>query len=103
MFQLTDEHTPFLGKLAKLTELGVELEKEYKQLFGIGNIYAAQSLYFHCQSRNKYQLYLMFIDEKPIKVYGLTLFCLKEVGIGACGDWHWFSLEQLMLCSVEGE
>lgn len=97
--RITDDHTPLIGRLAKITELGVVLENEYKALFGFGSPHCAQTLYYYCHNRGKKQVYLLFIDKKPFKTDGLTWFCLKEVGIDASGDYHWLTLDQLIVCA----
>ena len=99
MLRVADTHTDLIGKLAKLTELGVELEAEYEQLFGIGSYNRARETYYYCNRGGRYAMTLMFIDEPPYTCNGVTWYCLKEVGVGVMGDWHWFTLDQLMICS----
>jgi hypothetical protein len=98
MLRIWDEHTDMIGKIAKLTERGVLLEKEYVDLFGIGNEIFAKLLHQYCYEGGKYEISFMFIDEPPFKKNGVTWFCLKEVGMGVSGDWYWFTLNQLMIC-----
>lgn len=95
MLKVYDIHTQFLGKTCKLTSFGVLLEKEYESLFGIGSPEQAQRLYDYCSQD---RIRLIFVDEKPIKIYGLTFFCLKEVGKDGNGDLYFFTSEQLMIC-----
>ena len=98
MLRIIDEHTDLIGKIAKLSEFGVELEKEYEELFNVGNYCNAKDIYFYCHRGGRYEMSLIFIDEPPIKHNGITWFCLKEVGVGVNGDWHWFTLNQLIIC-----
>ena len=98
-FELSTIHKPLLGKLAKLTEFGVDLEKEYEELFGIGNYYQALHLCYYCHSKGKYEISLMFIDETPIKRGGVLWYYLKDVGKYAEGNYYLFTLNQLMICS----
>lgn len=93
-------HTHLIGKTCKLTKFGIELEKEYSEQFGIGNPQTVKILFEYGQMVNSdFEIRLMFIDEKPMSNYGLTWFCLKEVGKYSSGDYHWFTLEQLVICS----
>lgn len=93
-------HTHLIGKTCKLTKFGIELEKEYSEQFGIGNPQIVQILFEYGQMVNSdFEIRLMFVDEKPMSNYGLTWFCLKEVGKYSSGDYHWFTLEQLVICS----
>lgn len=94
-----DLHTEYLGKLCKLTRLGLELEKEYEKLFGFGNYTDALRTYEYCHNSSEYQFVLMFIDEPPVKKNNMTWYCLKDVGVLASGDYHWFTLDQVMICS----
>lgn len=91
-------HEDYIGKIAKLTKFGVELEKEYEELFNIGNYGMAQFINYYCYLGGRYELSLMFIDEAPIHRNGIELFCLKEIGNGVMGDWHWYTLNQLIVC-----
>jgi hypothetical protein len=93
-------HLPFVGKLAVLTELGVCISEQYRQLYGIGNPEQDYNLYYHYQTNGKYSIKLMFINEPSIQAENHRFFCLKEVGIGIGrhGDWHWYTLDQLMIC-----
>lgn len=95
MLRISDIHTEYLGKTCKLTDYSVILEKEFELLFGIGNVEVAQRLYDYCMQD---RIRLIFVDEKPVKMYGLTFFCLKEIGKDGNGDLHFFTLEQLMIC-----
>lgn len=98
-FEIANCHKPLLGRLAKLTDFGVTLEKEYEELFGIGNYYQALGLFHYCHSKDKYEISLMFIDETPIKRGGVLWYCLKDVGKYAEGNFYWFTLNQLMICN----
>ena len=98
MLRIADIHTDLIGKICKPTEWGVELEKEYDLLFNRNNYLSQLRTYQYCTMGGRYEMSLMFIDEKPYKECGLTFYCLKEVGIGVMGDWHWFTLDQLMIC-----
>lgn len=88
----------FIGKICKITAFGVELEKEYEQLFGIGNYNSALLLFEYCYCNNNSELNLMFIDEVPITRNGVTWYCMKEVGKYASGDYYWYTLNQVMIC-----
>jgi|GEM_PF-5144093 len=88
----------YCGKLAKVTELGVLLAREYELLFGVGSEWQTQRAYDYCHAGGRYELVLLFIDQEPWHVHGLTFYCLKEVGAGALGDWHYYTLDQLVLC-----
>ena len=99
MIRVYDLHTNLIGKVCKLTSFGVELEKEYDKLFGIGNPYQAQILFEYCHRSDKNELSLMFIDEKPIARNGVVWYCLKEIGKNSSGDYHWFTLNQVVICS----
>lgn len=90
---------PLLGCIAKLTEFGVELEKEYEKTFGIGSYNRAFRIWYYCHLEGRYQMSLMFIDQQPYVKNGVKFYCLKEVGVGVMGDWHWFSLNQLIVCN----
>lgn len=97
--KLLNLHTDLVGKLCKLTEMGVILEKEYHELYGIGSVYTAERLlWWHNQTIEKYRILLMFINEPPMTIYGKTFYCVKEIGNGSNGDWYWFTLDQLMIC-----
>ena len=91
------EHTHLVGKLCKLTRMGAELEKEYEQLFHVGNYNRALDINFFCYMGGRYEMSLMFIDEKPIRRQNVVWYCVKEVGVGVMGDWHWYTLDQLMI------
>lgn len=95
----TDAHSHLVGKIAKLTERGLILEKEYEELFGIGNYGKSQLIHYYCNCGGRYEISLMFIDEKPVKRNGVTWFCVKEIGTGVSGDWHYYTLNQLMICN----
>lgn len=97
MFRIADLHTDLIGKLCVITSIGVQLEREYEQMYGIGNYQSAQLLY-HYNHESKYKFLLMFIDEKPFSKFNETWFCVKEVGKWSNGDMHWFTLNQLMIC-----
>ena len=99
MLRIADDHTDLIGKLAKLTAFGVELEAEYERLFGVGSYSSARETYYYCHRGGRYEMALIFIDQPPERRNGVTWYCLKEVGVGVMGDWHWFTLDQLMICS----
>jgi hypothetical protein len=99
MLRISDIHTTFIGKICKLTSIGVEIEKEYEKLFGIGNYFTAERLFYYCHSNNENKLILIFIDEKPITKHGLTWFCLKEIGNNSANDYYWFTLDQIVICN----
>lgn len=96
---IADEHTHLIGHLAKITEFGVLLEKKYEDIFGFGNPHKASHVHYYCHIGNKYEMSLMFIDEPPIKRGNMTWFCLEEVGVGVNEDWHYFTLDQLIICN----
>lgn len=93
------EHTEYIGKICKLTAFGLVLEQEYESLFGVGNYQVAQHIFQYCYLNNRYAICLMFIDEPPITRDGVTWYCFKEFGTGCSGDWHWFTLNQVMVCN----
>lgn len=99
MLRVCDLHTDYIGKVCKLTSFGVELEKEYKELFGIGNVSSLKMLFNYCYCGNKYELSLMFIDERPVQRNGVIWYCLKEVGKYSRGDYYWLTLNQIVICS----
>ena len=99
MLRVVDKHTDFIGQIAKVTEFGAELEKEYEEVFGIGNYHVAKRTHGYCYMGGRYEMSLMFIDEPPFSRDGVTWYCLKEVGVGVTGDWHWYTLNQLMICT----
>jgi hypothetical protein len=98
MLRVSDLHTELIGKICKLTDFGVELEKEYEQLFKTGNYQSARILFEYCQRKDKYELSLMFIDEKPFERCGVVWYCLKEIGKYSGGDYYWFTLNQVIIC-----
>ena len=91
-------HQSLIGRIAKLTEYGALLSKEYEELFKIGNPDSDYQVYQYCHMGGRYEMTLMFIDEPPFKINGVTFFCLKEIGVQTGGDWHWYSLNQLIFC-----
>lgn len=97
MLKVAHLHTDLIGKLCKLTPMGVVLEKQYEELLGIGNPYNAELLY-HYHQEGKYQLLLIFVDEQPWVFHGHIFFCVKDIGNGAMEDYHWFTLDQLIIC-----
>ena len=90
---------PWIGKIAKLTEFGVLLSKEYEAIFHFGNPLVDESVNYYCHCGGRYEISLMFVDEAPEKRNELTWWCLKEIGIGASGDYHWYTLDQLIMCN----
>lgn len=97
ILRIEDVHTHFIGKIAKLTEKGLELENDYEKLFGIGNYGKSHIIHYYCHCGGRYEMSLMFIDEKPIKINGATWFCVKEIGVGVSGDYHYYTLDQLKI------
>ncbi len=96
--RLVDIHTDLIGKICKLTRFGVQLEYQYERELCVGDWYRAERLRYYCGLRNEHEISLMFIDEKPHTQNGVTWFCVKEVGQDVNGDWHWFTLNQLIIC-----
>ncbi len=94
MIRIHNIHTCLVGKVCRLTKIGVLLSQEYEKLFGIGNQYKVQDIYNICESGFGC---LMFIDEPPWQTFGFTFYCLKIVAKGS-DDWYWFTLNQLMIC-----
>jgi hypothetical protein len=99
--RVVDEHTQYIGKLAKPAPLYRALEKEYRALFGVGlSDYSAEMLEWSCHREEvKMQVTLIFVDEPPTKRHGLTWFFLREIGSDASGDLHMMTLDQIILCS----
>lgn len=93
-----DEHTHLIGKTCKVTKWGVVLAKEYEQLLGIGSHTVTYRLEEYGQIGGRYEISLMFIDEPPERRNGVTFYCLKEIGPESSGDWHWLSLDQIIIC-----
>lgn len=91
-------HIPLMGCICKLTEFGVELAKEYEELLKIGSYDRTKREYGFCHMGGRYEMSLMFINEPPFIQNGVKFYCLKEIGVGVMGDWHWYSLNQLMIC-----
>src|SRR5574342_83086 len=85
--RVADLHTDLIGKLCKLTQHGVLLEKEYEEIFKVGNTRVAELLFFYHQP-GPFQILLMFIDQPPWRKDSQTWFCVKEIGKGCFGDWH---------------
>lgn len=90
-------HKHLIGKLCKLTDFGLILEKEY-ELLGFGNARSYERILFYNQLKDQNSISLISIDEYPHKINGVLLFCVKEIGKYSSGDWHWFSLNQLIIC-----
>lgn len=97
-FLIYNDHTPLIGKIAKLTSFGVQLEKEYEKLLEIGNSHIAKRIHYYNHCGGRYETKLIFIDEPPFEYAGVKFYCLKEIGTGANGDWYWFSMNQLIIC-----
>lgn len=91
MLSIVDEHIDLIGKIAMLTNMATILESEYEDIFGMGNRFIINRLY-----ENKTML--IFINEKPVLKNGCMWFCLKEIGANTSGDWHWLTLNQLIVC-----
>lgn len=98
MLTAINTHTELIGKICKITRFGVELQKEYKRLFGIGSHYVAKTLFDYCYSGNEYELSLVFTQDAPIRRNGVVFYCLKEVGEHSSGEYHWLSLNQIIIC-----
>jgi hypothetical protein len=101
MLRVADLHTEYIGKIAKLHPMAAELESQYEELFKIGNTASVEYLLFF-QNEHICKMAFMFIDSKPIHRHNMTWFCLKEITTTrhkVCGNWHWFTLDQLIICS----
>jgi hypothetical protein len=98
--RVVDEHTAFIGKLAKPAPLYRALEAEYRKLFNVGlSDYNAEMLAWQCHEMEpKRQAALIFVDEPPVKKHGLIWFFLRIIGPEANGDLYLLTLDQLMLC-----
>ncbi len=92
-----EKHKQYIGRICKVSLQGVALEKIYEEVLGISTY--AEKVYEYCHFGGKFEMSLMFIDEPPMVVKGETFYCLLEVGIGVSGDWHWFTLNQLIICN----
>lgn len=88
-----------VGRIAKLTERGVLLAKEYEELLGIGSEGSARKIHEYCHMGGQYEMSLIFINEPPFIAKGVTFYFLKEIGKGVGGDWHLYSLNQLIFCN----
>jgi hypothetical protein len=98
-FRVHDLHTDLIGKIAKPTLFGVELAGKYKEMFGIGpSKWHAERTHFFCTRGGPYEMALMFIDEPPVTRNGVTWYILEEVGVDVMGDWHMYTLDQLIIC-----
>lgn len=91
------DHTHLIGKVAKTNHLAVYLEREYVAAFGIGNVDTTESCHYYCHCGGRYEMSLVFIDQPVFRNSSLTWYCLKEIGTGVNGDWHWFTLDQLFI------
>lgn len=98
MLRIYDLHTELIGKICKLTRFGVELEREYENVFGVGNYHSAQIMFKYCHCGGEYEVSLMFIDESPITKNGVVWYCVKCVGKHSSGDYYWFTLNQIVIC-----
>lgn len=96
---LHEPHKWLVGKIAKLHYSAIEIERGYMSNIGIGNVHKVELMYWQQHSRGKYETSLMFVDEPPFRQKGVVFYCLQEIGKEAFGDWHWFSLEQLIICN----
>ncbi len=92
-------HKSLIGRIAKVTERGILLAKEYEELLGIGSENSTKKIYEYCHMGGQYEMSLIFINEAPFRIHGVTFYCLKEIGKGVGGDWHWYSLNQLVFCN----
>lgn len=97
MLRIAEIHTDLIGKIAKLNNIAYHLELEYEEMYKVGNANRMKTLLFF-QNEHICKMMFLFIDEKPIKKFNETWFCLKEIGNGVNGDWHWFTLNQLIIC-----
>ncbi|MFR2930652.1 hypothetical protein [Alistipes putredinis] len=74
------------------------IEQGYTEAIGIGDVDKIDKLYWRCHCGGPYEISFMFVDEQPFRRLGVVFYCLQEIGNGVFGDWHWFSLEQLIVC-----
>lgn len=100
--RIYDLHNSLIGKVCKLTKFGLELEKEYEKLFRVGNYMSSLNVYMYCHDSVEYEMWLIFVDESPIVKDGVVWYCLKEIGYESTGDYRWYTLNQVMICSAEG-
>lgn len=98
MLRIAKDHDWLVGKVCKLSILGVELEKEYYEMFSIGNYEKAKQIHKYCYDFGTTELNLIFIDQDPFVRGAITWYCLKEIGKTYCGNWHWYTLNQLIIC-----
>ena len=84
--RLIEEHSWLIGKMAKLHSSAVAIEQGYTEAIGIGDVDKIDKLYWRCHCGG------------PYRRLGVVFYCLQEIGNGVFGDWHWFSLEQLIVC-----
>lgn len=89
------------GKIAVLSQFGLEVEREYSNILGLGNYELARRVYHYNHMEGKYASKLMFLNEPPMRKDGVVFYCLKEVGVNAPDDWYWFSLDQLIIIENE--
>lgn len=87
-----DCHKKHVGRIGKLTELGVELEAEYVNLFGLGYVDIATRIFRFCKY---FDMFLVLIDEPPFKRNGVVWYCFKLIGKDSTDDWYWFTLDQI--------
>lgn len=88
--------TLLAGKLAVLSEFGLEVEREYNKILHLGNYDIARQIIYRNHMEGKYATKLMFLNEPPVRKHGVVFYCLKEVGKYSTGDWYWFSLDNLL-------
>ena len=96
--RLIEEHSWLIGKVAKLHSSAGAIEQGYTEAIGIGDVDKIDKLYWRCHCGGPYEISFMFVDEQPFRRLGVVFYCLQEIGNGVFGDWHWFSLEQLIVC-----
>lgn len=90
-------HNHLIGKICKLTDFGLVLANEYQAMFGIGNFVTARMLHWSMQQPGN-KVMLMFNKERPFNRLGTTWYCFTEVGEEGNGDYHWFTLDQVVVC-----
>lgn len=99
MLRLADIQTDLIGKIAKLHSQAEELEREYVSMYNVGSVNTIRKLLYF-QNFHYSKMKFLFIDEKPVRKFNETWFCLKEIGKDVNGDYHWFTLNQLIMCEM---
>ena len=98
--RVADLHTDLIGRICKLNQMAVPLEREYEIIFGFGNAHIVEDL-FWLQEKHCSKIAFIFIDEKPFTKDKETWFCIKEFSTTnkkVNGDYHWLTLNQLIIC-----